>query len=147
MHHSITPLFQYSNLQLIVRKLALMRQRQSQILQSQTGIDRNDPQRLRARVEVLVLLEDRNRENVERVEFVLLVRDDNFAAPADDQVDFVVEVTMGSRAFAGRDLSHHDAKRLALKADARVYYIGHATHRRWLKDEILLFDQHFTFPS
>src|SRR5438445_515357 len=92
MHHSITPLLQHSNLPLIVRKLALMRQRQSQILQSQTGIDRNDPQRLRARIKVLVPLEYWNRENVQRVEFVLLVRDDNFAAPADDQIDFVVEV-------------------------------------------------------
>src|SRR5437762_9650516 len=68
---------QYSALPLIVRKLALMRQRQSQILQSQTGIDRNDPQRLRARIKVLVPLEYWNRENVQRVEFVLLVRDDN----------------------------------------------------------------------
>src|SRR5438094_9053293 len=102
MHHSITPLFQHSNLPLIVRKLALMRQRQSQILQSQTGIDRNDPQRLRARIRVLLPLEYWNRENVQRVEYVLLVGADNLAAAAADEIDFVVAVTMGSRSSDGR---------------------------------------------
>src|SRR5438477_12248254 len=104
----------------MIRMLALMRERKPKVFEREPGIDRQNPERLVPRIEVLVPLEYGNREHVERVEIVLLVSNDNFAAAANDQIDLVVKMTVCAGSLTWRDLCHHDAKGLTVKSDSRI---------------------------
>src|SRR5688500_5214904 len=118
----------------VVRVLPLVRERQTQVIHRQPGIDAQNAQRFATGIEVLVPLEHGYRQHIERVEIIFFVFDDDFALAADDQVDFVVKMAMRARAFARRYFGHDDTQRFTMKANARVDNVSKVTHRRWLKD-------------
>ena len=70
--------------------LALMREREAEIVQRQPGVDRQHPQRLCAGIEILVPLKDRDRYHIQCVEVVFLVRHNDLAASTDDKIDLIV---------------------------------------------------------
>ncbi len=100
MHAAAARLYLHSN---IIRMLTLLGQRQTEIIHRQSSVDRENPQRLAAGIEILVPLKHRDRENVQGVEVKFFVFDDNFAFAADDKIDFVIEMAMRARALSRRE--------------------------------------------
>ena len=85
----------------VVGLLALLSQRQTEIVHRQPGVDRENPQRFAASVKILVPLEHWNGEHVQGVEVELFVLDDNFPFAADNKINFVIEMTMRAGRLPG----------------------------------------------
>src|SRR5687767_12132770 len=79
-----------------------------------------------------------NGQYIQSVEGKFLIFDDDLPFAADDKIDLIVQVPVRARALARRDFRHHDPKRLAMKADARIDDISELAHSGRLEHQILL---------
>src|SRR5215813_5148799 len=92
---------------------------------------------------MLVPGENQNHQRVALLPFVLLIFDDAVALTRNYVISLFVDVAMGARSFARRDLGEQRAKNFHMEPQLGVDTVGDSAHRRRLKLKVFSFNQHF----
>src|SRR5262249_52467753 len=81
-------------------------------------------------IEMLVPGENRNHQRVPFLPFVLLIFDDAVALTRNYVISLLVDVAMGARSFARRDLGEQSAENFHMEPQLGVDAVRDSAHRR-----------------